>query len=217
MHLACELAKVIRHFFPDLLPLLKKVKDPRNQSYITYQSHILLMIRILSSIFYISSMRKTSEEFNSQRVIENIGYLCGQELSELPYRKTVSHYLQRLDPQELQKIVCRLVRRLLRTRAFEDAKVRGKYWQAILDRTQLGSNKKQLDCKSLYRVHNRGTDKEYTEYYYCNDILIFRFTTASLRGSSKCRVQGTQLCSGIACPEMPVDFCRCRISLHFPR
>lgn len=146
--------------------MLKKVNDPRSQSYITYQSHVLLMTRILSSIFYISSMRKTSEEFNSQRVIENIGYLCGQELSELPYWETINHYLQRLDPQELQKIVCQLVRRLLRSRAFEDAKVRGKYWQVILDGTQLESSKKQLDRKSLYRVHNRGTDKEYTEYYY---------------------------------------------------
>ena len=63
--LACELAKLIRHFFPDLIPLLKQVPDPRNQSYITYPGVILLMTRILSSLFYISSMRKTSEAFNS--------------------------------------------------------------------------------------------------------------------------------------------------------
>ena len=33
-HLAVELIKVIKHFFPDLVPLLKQTKDPRNQSYI---------------------------------------------------------------------------------------------------------------------------------------------------------------------------------------
>ena len=59
------LAKRIRYFFPDLLPLLKGLPDHRNQSYITYPAAVLLMTRILSSIFYISSMRKTSEEFNS--------------------------------------------------------------------------------------------------------------------------------------------------------
>ena len=77
-HLSCELIKIIKHFFPKLLPMLAKVHDPRNQSYTTYSGHVLLMVRILSSIFYISSMRKTSEEFNSDIIIENIGYLCGQ-------------------------------------------------------------------------------------------------------------------------------------------
>lgn len=61
--LAHELAKLIRHSFPDLVPLLKKLPDHRHQSYTTYPAVILLMTRILSSIFYISSMRKTSEEF----------------------------------------------------------------------------------------------------------------------------------------------------------
>ena len=78
LKIACELAKLIRHFFPDLVPLLKKLPDPRNQSYTTYPGAVLLMTRILSSIFYISSMRKTSEEFKSDTVIENVWSLCGK-------------------------------------------------------------------------------------------------------------------------------------------
>ncbi len=58
--LACELARLIRHFFPDLVPLLKQMPDPRNQSYITYPGVILLMTRILSSLFYIG-VCETSE------------------------------------------------------------------------------------------------------------------------------------------------------------
>lgn len=57
-HLACELLRLIKHFFPELMSLLKKIKDPRHQSYITYEKEILLMTKILSSIFYIESMRK---------------------------------------------------------------------------------------------------------------------------------------------------------------
>lgn len=79
LKLACELSRLIRHFFPDLLPLLKGLPDHRNQGYITYPAEVLLMTRILFSIFYISSMRKTSEEFNSDTVIENIWLLCGDE------------------------------------------------------------------------------------------------------------------------------------------
>lgn len=165
-HLSCELLKVIRRFFPDLLSLLKQIRDPRDQRYITYQGQVLLMTRILSSIFYISSMRKTSEEFNSETVIGNIGYLCGQELEELPYWETVNNYLKGVSPEELQDTLCRLVRSLIRSRAFEKARIRGRYYQVIVDGTQLYSSREEPDGRCLRRVHNRGTEKEYTEYYY---------------------------------------------------
>lgn len=166
-HLACELVKVIRHFFPNLLPMLRQVHDPRHSSYITYDSSVLLMTRILSSIFYISSMRKTSEEFNSETVIQNIGMLCETEdLLELPYWETINKYLKRIVPEELQHILCELVRRLLRSRSFEQNRIRGKYWQILIDGTSLGSSRKEWDKRSLYRVHNKGTAEEYKEYYY---------------------------------------------------
>ena len=167
LHLACELVKVIRHYFPGLMTMLKRLDDPRDPRYITYESHVLLMTRILSSIFYISSMRKTSQEFNSDTVIENVGYLCGTpELSELPYWETINDYLKKLDPSQLQSVVCRLVRHLIRCRVFEGSRVRGKYWQIILDGTQLESSHKELDPKSMYRTHRKGTPEEYREYYY---------------------------------------------------
>ena len=164
-HLAVELIKVIKHFFPDLVPLLKQTKDPRNQSYITYPNVILLMTRILSSIFYISSMRSTSQKFNSETVIQNIWELCGVEaaLDEIPYWETINKYLERLDPQDLQDVVCQLVHRLVRSRAFAGARIRDKYWQVIVDGTQIHSSREKLDGKSLYRVHNKGTDREYTD------------------------------------------------------
>ncbi len=71
--LACELARLIRHFFPDLVPLLKQIPDPRNQSYITYPGVILLMTRILSSLFYIGSMRKTSEVHDHEACFYSYG------------------------------------------------------------------------------------------------------------------------------------------------
>ncbi len=164
----CELAKLIRHFFPDLIPLLKQLPDPRHQSYITYPAVILLMTRILSSIFYISSMRKTSEELNSDTMIENIWELCGEKprAEELPYWETINRYLKKMDPEEFQDILCRLCRRLIRSRAFENARIRGKYWQVIIDGTQIHSTRGELDGKCMYRIHNRGTPEEYKESYY---------------------------------------------------
>jgi len=42
-NLACELVKLIRDYFPDLLLLLKQIPAPRYQSYIIYPGVILLM------------------------------------------------------------------------------------------------------------------------------------------------------------------------------
>ena len=167
-HLACELVKLIRHFFPDLIPMLKKLRDPRHQSYITYPGVVLLMTRILSSLFYINSMRKTSEEFNSETVIQNIWEICGEKTAvfELPYWETINRYLAGLDPAGLQRVVCQLCRRLLRSRAFEGMRVNGKYWQVLIDGTQLYSSREELDGRCLYRIHKKGTAEEYRENYY---------------------------------------------------
>ncbi len=167
-HLACELVKLIRHFFPDLIALLKQLPDPRHQSYITYPAAVLLMTRILSSIFYISSMRKTSEEFNSDTMMKNIWAICGEEpaVNEIPYWETINRYLEKTDPKDLQEVINKLCHRLLRSRAFEDMRIRGKYWQVIIDGTQLYSTRGDLDGKSLYRIHNRGNETEYRENYY---------------------------------------------------
>lgn len=145
---------------------LARLKDPRNTSYITYSGKVILMTRILSAIFYISSMRKSSEEFNSENVIRNIGFLCNEELEELPYWETINNYLKRLDPEELQKVIVQIVKRLIRSRAFEEGRIRGKYWQIVLDGTGLCSSRNELDGKSLYKVHHKGEEGEYREYCY---------------------------------------------------
>lgn len=48
-------------------------------------------------------------------VIQNIWEMCGESAptDEIPYWETVNKYLERLDPKELQNVVCRLVYRLM--------------------------------------------------------------------------------------------------------
>lgn len=111
-------------------------------------------------------MQSTSGEFNNETVIENIGILCRENLGELPYWETINNYLKRFSSDELQKAVWRLVYRLIRSRAFEDARLRGKYWQIILDGTQLYRSRKDLGEHSLFCRKKKGTGEEYTEYYY---------------------------------------------------
>jgi len=63
-------------------------------------------------------MRKTSQKFNSDIVIQTIWNLCREDMAvgELPYWETINKYLKRLELQELQDVIHELVRRLLRSR-----------------------------------------------------------------------------------------------------
>jgi len=45
-------------------------------------------------------------------------------------------------------------------------RIRGKYWQVVIDGTQLYSTREDLDGKSLYWIHNRGSETEYRENHY---------------------------------------------------
>ena len=45
-------------------------------------------------------------------------------------------------------------------RVFEDSRIRGRYWQVIVDGAQLESSRRELDPKSLYRTHRKGTPEE---------------------------------------------------------
>lgn len=63
-------------------------------------------------------------------------------------------------------MVWQLVHRLIRSRAFEDARIRGKYWQIIIDGTQLYRSREDLGEHSLFCRKKKGTEEEYTEYYY---------------------------------------------------
>ena len=142
-----------------MLDLLREVSDPRHQSYITYENYVLLMTRILSAVFYISSMRKSSEELNSTIGIANIGAITGKKLEEIPYWETINNYLERIDPPEMQEVICGLVRQLIRCKSFDSARINGRFWQIVMDGTQLVSDRNELDG-------NKGSEKEYKEYCY---------------------------------------------------
>ena len=165
----CELYKILRHFFPGLIPLLKQIKDSRHQSYITYENQVILYVRILAAAFHIGSMRKITVNFNSRVCIENFKQTMGlTELAELPHWKTINDYLEQLDPKELEVIIPKLVSRLIRMHTFDDSRIRGKYWQIIVDGTELYNTNERHCPHCLTREHK---DKEgniiWTEYYHC--------------------------------------------------
>lgn len=171
----CELCKIIKHFFPDLIKLLSHVKEHRCENYTRYKGELILFTRILSAIFQISSMRKVTEEFNNQICIDNIKNMLDLEkLEELPHWNTINNYLENLNFAELEKIIPKLVNHLLRMRSFESSRIRNQYWQVIIDGTGLcGFNKRHCPhCLTKTYKNEDGSIKHIEYYHYILEAKI---------------------------------------------
>jgi hypothetical protein len=167
-NLCKEMQAIIRHFFPGLIEMLSHTQDPRNESYTDYRREVLLITRILAVIFRIGSMRQMTEAFNTQRSIEHVREMLSMPpLDELPHWSTINNYLERLPPGELSGILPRLVNRLIRMRTFEGSRIRGRYWQILVDGVHLCTFKERHCPHCLTKTHK---DKEgnpsRTEYYH---------------------------------------------------
>lgn len=133
-----EFINIQRHFFKDFQKKLKKVKDPRHQSYIDYGCDVLLLMLILKNACDMESMRSMTRAFNKAECIENIKKAWGmEELEELPHYDTINNFLSRLDPEELSQIRIYMIQALLDKRSLESYRISNKYWGVIIDGTGL--------------------------------------------------------------------------------
>ncbi len=166
---AVECNKVRQKYCPNLFRDFADTKDPRHQSYTEYTNKELLGTVYYKGIAGIESMQSMTYEFNKARVTENLFHFMGEkEKPYLPHAVTVNEYLERLNPEELQRIQQKQVYELIRRKTFDDARFRKK-WLVIVDGTQIYSGSRKLNDRCLERHYNKGTEEE-TVNYHC-DVL----------------------------------------------
>ena len=164
-----ECNKVRQRYCPGLFQDFADTEDPRNLSYTDYSNKGLLGTVFYKGIAGITSMQSMTYEFNEERVVKNIYRFMGEKEKEyLPHAVTVNEYLERLSPDELQKVQQKQVCGLIRSKAFYDARFQKK-WLVIVDGTQTYSGSRKLNESCLERHYNKGTEKE-TVNYHC-DVL----------------------------------------------
>lgn len=164
-----ECNKVRKKYCPCLFQDFAGTKDPRHQSYTKYSNKVMLGTVFYKGIAGIGSMQGMTYEFNRERVVKNLLRFMGEEEREyLPHAVTVNEYFERLDPDVLQKVQQKQVYGLIRSKAFYDARLQGK-WLVIVDGTQTYSGSRKLNEGCLERHYNKGTEEE-TVNYHC-DVL----------------------------------------------
>lgn len=152
-----EFAKIKQHFFGDLNNMFKKVEDPRNQSHITYDCDLILLMMILKNSCNLESMRSMTNQFNKEECLDNLKKLLHlDKLEELPHYDTINNFLAALNPTELENIRTQMIKQLLKKRCFEKHRINGKYWGIIVDGTGLFSFQEKHCDHCLKRTY---TDK----------------------------------------------------------
>lgn len=112
-----------RHFFPDLMERMKQVVDPRQQGSIEYSIEEILYTIIMKNVCNITSMQKMTDEFMDDNIVKNMCAILGKEEREfLPHYVTINDCLEKLEPQELEKLRKAMVYTLIRKKSFDDAK-----------------------------------------------------------------------------------------------
>ena len=149
--------------------MLKQVSDYRHKSYIKHGTGIILLIRILSAIFYIKSMRKMTMDFNEEICLENTCRILEVEPTDiLPHWSTINNFLEKLPETELEEIITESVSHIVRMKTFESSRIRGKHWQILIDGSGIFSFGDQRHCKHCLKREHKDKDGNVkrTEYYH---------------------------------------------------
>ena len=133
-----DLIKIMAHFFKDLPNWINEMKEPRNQSYTIYTQSDLVFMGILKNMCSLRTMRSMEEQFNEENCIDTLRIISGDKnLNEMPHSDTLNYYLEKLSPLCLADVRKMMVKRLIRTKSFNRARLSGKYWRIIIDGTGL--------------------------------------------------------------------------------
>ena len=161
-----DVANIIKQYFPCLISKLDKLTDTRHQSYVEYTMSTITITRLLGLLCGITSMRQTTEIFNTEKAIQNIASLLEVELEELPHYDTINNVFERIDIEQLRGIQKYMVQRLIRSKMFDKYRYKGKYFQIVVDGTGLARFKERHCEHCLKRTYNKGQKDEYSIYYH---------------------------------------------------
>jgi hypothetical protein len=163
-----ELIKTARHFFPELIDRIGKVKDPRKQGYITYGPAEVLGVGLIKKLAGIGSMRQMDNAFNTEECIENVyRALNTVPKAELPHHDTVNDYFEALEAAETEKIRDYMAWRLISGRALEKYRLLNTKWMVLIDGTGLFTfHKKHCEHCLKREITNPGTGEKKTIYMH---------------------------------------------------
>ena len=165
-HGIIDVLKITDHFFPELSDKINQMNDPRSEPYCTYTQADYIFLGILKNICGQKTMTGMDEMFNEEACIEILGMMSGHsKLEEMPHKDSLNYYLEKQSPDELSDVRTYMIRKLIRSKNFNGARLLGKYWRIILDGTGLHYYEEKPDGHCLVTKIKDADGKEKKLYY----------------------------------------------------
>lgn len=161
-----DVINILKQYFPALTTMFERLTDVRHQSYVKYSMSVIFVTRLLGLLCGKTSMRSLTETMNTDICIKNISKILEIDLDEIPHYDTINDVFEQVNSEELRKIQKYMVNKLIRSKMFEKYRYMNKYYQIVVDGTRLITFKERHCKHCLKKVHNRGKEDEYIEYYH---------------------------------------------------
>jgi hypothetical protein len=132
------LVRTIRHFFPELNDWLDELPDTRVQEDIIYERRFLGWWGIALYLFQFGSRRQLDFQLDAAgtNVLTNLNRLADTDHTTRPVHDTLDHFLGHSQAEGFAQLRTRMVRRLLRMKVLDAARLAG-YIVLLIDGTGL--------------------------------------------------------------------------------
>ena len=158
--MGAALAKTMAHFWPEMRHWLGQLVDTRDQDSITYPRQFLFWTGSMIFLLKMGSRRKLRFELDSPVALANLNRLSQSAMTRRAHSDTVEHFLSHVPTGSLEKLLPRMVHRVIRMKVLDYTRLHG-HLLLVLDATG------QLHFRTRHCEHClERTVKGQTHYYH---------------------------------------------------
>ena len=163
-----SLVQTIQHFFGGITSIFSAVEDPRVAGKCDYPLTPLLMTGVLMFICRLGARRQIALRLRNSRGTRKMKVLFGVEA--VPHGDTINDAFERLEPDQVQEVVCSMVEKLIRNKVLDRYRFLGRFVIAV-DGTGLWTFTARHCEHCLTKTHGNQT------VYYHNTLEAKLVTT----------------------------------------
>jgi hypothetical protein len=118
----------VRHFFPQLNAWIDDIRDPRFEPFITYHKRFLLWWGLSLFFCKLASRRQLDFQLNTDgpQVLANLNRLADAQQKTRPVHGTLNYFLGRIGHEPVAHLRTLALRRLIRMKALDGARLQGR-------------------------------------------------------------------------------------------
>lgn len=125
--------QTIEHFFGDFNSLFSKVTDGRAVKRITYSIPALAFVSVLMFLCHLGARRQIRLQLHTVQSLATFQGLF--DVESLPHGDTLNDAFKQCDPEDFQRVICRMNHILIRKKVLDGYRVLNRYFVVAIDGT----------------------------------------------------------------------------------